>query len=153
MQFNLKRKTIEYRARMKQSDDIILPVTDYMSVGMNNVARYSGSFALLCKLNQGQRNLFDYLCEVMDSDNRVFNNADSRKSFLEYIYKGSAGEITYTEETVKVLFFQIAKTSLLIKGGQRSEYIVNPLYFSRNGNNREFLIRSLAEQGKISNHK
>lgn len=153
MQLNIKRKTIDYSARMEQSNDIILPVTDYISIGMNNVVRYSGSFALLCKLSQGQRNLFDYLCEVMDLDNRVFNNADSRRSFLEYLYKGSAGEISYTEETVKVLFFQISKTILLIKGGQRSEYIVNPLYFSRNGNNREFLIRNLAGQGKISNHK
>jgi predicted transcriptional regulator len=93
------------------------------------------------------RDLIDYLCERMDSNNIVFSNAKVRDNFKDIIYKVSGFETVYQDATIKRAFHALVKKNLLIRGDKRGTYIVNPLYYSKNENKERIqLIENLVRE-------
>ena len=93
------------------------------------------------------RDLLDYLCERMDSNNIVFSNAKVRDNFKEIIYNVSGFVTIYQDATIKRAFYALVNKNLLLKGDKRGTYIVNPLYYSKNENKERIqLIENLVRE-------
>jgi hypothetical protein len=94
--------------------------------------RYHNCLYLLMGLSASCRDLMDYLCEQMDSENHVHSNETVRATFIAFVDKVTKSEIQYTQSTVKKAFNILASKGLIIPKS-RGTYIVNPEYFFRKG--------------------
>jgi hypothetical protein len=143
----MKNYKIKYMTGIKHKDGITVPIYKYKSIPCRSTRRYHGSMYALAGLAACPRDLIDYLCERMDSNNIVFSNAKVRDNFKDIIYKVSGYETVYQDATIKRAFHALVKKNLLIRGYKRGTYIVNPLYYSKNENKERIqLIENLVRE-------
>ena len=86
MRFNNENYKIKYMTGIKHEDGITVPIYKYKSIPCRSTRRYHGSMYALAGLAACPRDLLDYLCERMDSNNIVFSNAKVRDNFKDIIY-------------------------------------------------------------------
>tara|TARA_Y100000385_G_scaffold266876_1_gene302450 strand:+ start:3677 stop:4129 length:453 start_codon:yes stop_codon:yes gene_type:complete len=143
----MKNYKIKYMTGIKHEDGITVPIYKYKSIPCRSTRRYHGSMYALAGLAACPRDLLDYLCERMDSNNIVFSNAKVRDNFKDIIYNVSGYETVYQDATIKRAFYALVNKNLLLKGDKRGTYIVNPLYYSKNENKERIqLIENLVRE-------
>lgn len=101
---------------------------DYVKVETGFVRRYHNCLYLLLQLPQGERALMDYLTEVMDSDNLVYNNELNRSKFIELYNEANKEHKSYQIDSVRIWFQRLANKNLILPIN-RGTYKVNPEYF------------------------
>jgi hypothetical protein len=96
------------------------------------VKKYYNVLAILGGLNPCSRDLMEYLTEVMDDNNYVYNNALVRKAFIECLKnvtkKPDGTFVTYSDINVKKSYQTLVSKGSLIKL-TKGMYKVNPRYY------------------------
>lgn len=98
------------------------------------VKKYYNVLASLAGLNPCSRDLIDYLTEVMDDNNYVYNNSLVRKAFLDYLEKVTKQPdgtfITYSDVNIKKSYQYLTERNCLIKL-TKGMFKVNPEFYFR----------------------
>lgn len=84
---------------------------------------------LLLDLNNKERCFYDYLCEKMDSKNRVYADLLFKENFLEYyskIKKKGSAEVKVAHITSYLS--KLTELGLLLQNASKSYYTINPKY-------------------------
>lgn len=104
----------------------------------------------LLQLERGERAFYDFLCERMDTKNRVMINMTLRDNFSEFIMRITSKKLRYTPGSISSYIKTLLELGLLIRQGPKNSgyYIVNPKYaFAGPENARVNLLRALIANG------
>ena len=143
----LRRHHLRFVKKVVSRNGVNYPVYDSALLGMNSVTRFSGSLMMLKNLNGMQQVFLHYLTEIMDGNNRVSVNLGSRSDFIRYM--SSDGSDPLSDKYVSQMVKPLVSLKLLLPSGKRSEYYVNPLYFTRDSEKRKSLVTKLFEIGVL----
>jgi hypothetical protein len=109
---------------------------------------YFNAQHLFVQLERGERALFDFLCEHMDSQNRVAIDKDLKLQFRDFLKRITIGHLTYSETSVNTYVHTLARIGLIISAGSKNSgvYFVNPKYvFQGSETDRAACLKSLIE--------
>lgn len=104
---------------------------------------------LLLQLERGERAWYDFLCEQMDSGNRVTVDKALRQQFTTFVANVTSSSTTYSESSVTQYTTKLARLGLILKegGGNSGYYLVNPKYaFAGTEAARKSLLQILIEE-------
>lgn len=163
-----KELKVKYIKGYRMEHGVKYPVYDYINTITSHTKRYHNCLYLLAGLNGCARDLLDYLTENMDKDNLVTNSRQYRENFISTIKHLTSNLVDdnnipidptiYKDDTVNKAFQRLAESripinntkeqSLIIPIG-RGTYMVNPMFFSKNNDDRrEHIIRLVFEKNK-----
>jgi hypothetical protein len=127
-----KKVKIKYVAGWLEESGYKIPKFGYKEISGVHTKRYHNCLYLLAGLNASCRDLMDFLCEVMDKDNKIYSNEKVRQDFIGFISGLTRQEVVYTHNTVKKAYRILSEKSLLIPL-TRGVFMVNPEFFFKKG--------------------
>jgi len=133
------------------------PTGDEIATTIHLVKSYNKLFHnaqhLLLHLNNKERCFYDYLCEKMESKNRVYADLRFKEIFLEYyskIKKKGSAEIKVAHITSYLS--KLTELGLLLQNASKSYYTINPKYvFNGTIEKRLVLIKALIYERNKNN--
>lgn len=119
-------------------DGLVLLEKIQFSVVHNHTKRYYNCLFTLLGLEGCQRDLLDFLCEEMDSDNVVHSNTTTKKKFIKMVSSATKGEKVYADSTIRKAF-NVLKDKHVLMAVNHGSYRVNPHHFFRSDNKKKRL--------------
>lgn len=127
-----------------------LPVEKEVVVVKEGCKYFFNAQHYLIQLERGERAFYDYLCEQMDSYNRVTISAQLRENFVQFVNSVSSKKRTYSTGSLSKYIQTLMGMGLLIRSGSKNSgyYTINPKYaFAGPENARVRLLRTMITQG------
>ena len=103
------------------------------------------------RLTKDHRLIFDYLCEMMDKDQKVHSTIETLKSFHEHLMPYGV-TINIGTRAFREAISRLVKLNLLISMSTKGVYIVNPKYVYRGSLERRktvlrWLLKKINDRG------
>ncbi|UJP64014.1 hypothetical protein [Mongoliitalea daihaiensis] len=146
-----RSKKITYVSGVSTHDGINWPMREDITVSMRYVMRFGRSLALTAVLTKTENLFLMFLTEEMGEDNLFKYSAELREKFTLYMSSVLNKEQPFSERTMKNCLERLKEEKALISAGKRGWYYVNPIYFAKCLNERERLIKKLAEKKLLKN--
>lgn len=141
------KKMVEYIKEYAKDGDLIIPRYSKKLTVVNFTRRYHNTLHILADLTGNERLVLDYLTEAMDEENKIFTNADARKSLITFISFITKGKHNIPDNSLKMHMTKLTKAGLILPTGTRGAMIVNPEYFFGGSEEERLkLIRKLLEE-------
>lgn len=101
---------------------------------------------LLLELERGERALYDFLAETMDSENNFYLNSDLRSDFKNRISTVTSKKRTYSKYSVDQYLVTLVTLGLVLKTIRKGLYTINPRYaFNGTETIRKSLLKKMIE--------
>jgi hypothetical protein len=127
---------VKYVSGIRTFGNEVFPERTTKNIESRFVQKYFNILSYLGGLNSCSRDLIDYLTEVMDEDNIVYNNAIIRNNFLTYMkevtLKKEGTFVVYSDVNIRKSFQTLQEKECLLKL-TKGMYKVNPEIFFRGG--------------------
>lgn len=149
---------------MKEKSKSVITVTVPNSVGRvvkksvsfitNGCKYYFNAQHHFLKLQRGERAFFDFLCEKMDSGNRVTVDSALKDEFIAFIRTVTSETVSYKASSLAQYTQKLKELGLIISEGSGTGgyYIVNPKYaYGGTESSRIALLKRLIETRIQSN--
>lgn len=112
---------------------------------------YFNAQHIYLELSNKERCFFDFLCEKMDSENRVLIDASLKLAFKEFIKLFTSNIITTSIRSLDRFVIKLDDSKLILKVANTKLYYVNPKYASKLSNlKRAKLIKKLLLGNKLA---
>ena len=138
---------VEYIREYAKDGDLLIPRYSKKLTVVNFTRRYHNTLHILADLTGNDRLVLDYLTEVMDEENKIYTNAQSRADMISFISFVTKGKHVISEGSIKVHMSKLTKAGLILPTGTRGAMIVNPEYFFGGSEEERLkLIKKLLEE-------
>jgi len=102
---------------------------------------------IFLRLSSFERSYFDFMCENMDYENRIFLDLNFRKRYIKHFNKITSSKDALSEETLHDFEDKLKTNKLIISvRKQRGVHYVNPKYATKeNITQRKKILQKLAD--------
>ena len=115
--------------------------------------KFFNSLHITLKMNNKQQAMFDFLCEKMDEQNRVFIDIALKNEFKELVKAVTSGKIKYAPHEIDLCIRALKELNLMFEVGdsKKSYYYINPKYaFKGSKKDRLKLIQKIVQDRIIA---